>query len=75
MEIKAHVGTCPTCKQVTLPPEPPVGSIIRDNDGDAWVRNHHGWDCTDSEYEVYTWDQVLDLASPITVLYTPEEDA
>ncbi|MEU4726504.1 hypothetical protein AB0G06_43495 [Nonomuraea dietziae] len=71
MTIKATMGTCPTCKQETLPPEPPVGSIVRDSEGDAWVRRHHGWDCTDSEFGNSTWRDVVSSAGPVTIIYTP----
>jgi hypothetical protein len=30
-------------REVSLPPEPPWDSVVRDRDGDTWVRTPYGW--------------------------------
>jgi hypothetical protein len=76
----ACMGSCPTCGHETFPPEPPVDSIVLDNDGDAWQRKldsdaPDGWACIvhSSDYEGRDWKDLVQNWGPITVVYLPEE--
>lgn len=45
----------------------PVGSVVRDAQGDLWLRQQGGWGCLTAE----THFTVLDFA-PVAVLYRPD---
>lgn len=45
--------------------EPDLGTILRDKDGDIWVRMEHGWDCLDGQGE--GWGE-LHLFEPLVVI-------
>jgi hypothetical protein len=74
-----HTGTCPTCGHATLPPEPPIDSVVLDKDGDAWqlkVNSDNpgdGWACVihGSDLRGLDWKHVIEEYGPITVVHTP----
>jgi hypothetical protein len=46
--VQLAIGDIPapdalTASQELIPPEPPVGSIVRDCEGDEWLRGPDGW--------------------------------
>jgi len=58
---------------VLAPPIPDVvGTIVRDNDGDAWQRDDEFWRCWSSVYYKYTLADLQFRYGPLTVLWTPE---
>lgn len=60
-----------------LPPdEPKAGSIVLDNEGDAWQRNaSRGWVCVvrddASDFTQHSWEDLIQEFGPITWLYSP----
>ena len=53
------------------PPEPPVGSVVLDGDGDIWQRLGDSWsscDCDEAEW------QTLQKYAPLTPLVNPSDD-
>lgn len=43
--------------------EPPYGSVVMDDSGDAWQRTHEGWTCTSSGSSMYrdwSWNKLRD---------------
>jgi hypothetical protein len=74
----AEVGTCPTCGHETLPPEPPLNSVVLDRHGDAWqlrvgADSPDGWSCIvhSSDYRGLEWKLVVEEFGPVTVVYIP----
>ena len=57
-----------------LPPEPPVGTIVRDGVGVPWVRDRRGtwYSHTGGNY---SWSALFVYNAPVTVIYTPEVGA
>jgi hypothetical protein len=53
-------------------PEPPVGSVVLDVDGDAWQRLHTGWGMVRAD-ETASWNYVsTEIGGPPKIIYTPE---
>lgn len=55
-----------------LPPEPPVGSVVLDFDGDAWQRNGVGWASPEFRHGVQSWEGLNRDLGRLRVIYTPE---
>ena len=53
-------------------PEPPVGSVVLDRDGDAYQRGQHTWEGAAKRYCV-SWESLKNHYGPVRVIYTPEE--
>lgn len=68
-----------SAKAVEVLTEPPVGSLVVDNDGDYYVRTAEGWQYIIgrelSTVHEWTWDQLSDAAErgdgpfPVAVVY------
>lgn len=52
-----------------LPDEPPVGSVVLDCDGEAWLRNDEGWASANDAF--FGWDDLRQYG-PITVVHRAE---
>lgn len=52
-----------------LPDEPPVGSVVLDCDGEAWLRNDEGWASANDAF--FGWDD-LHWYGPLTVIHRAE---
>lgn len=54
---------------VDLPPEPRVGTVVRDRVGDVWQRTPGGWqDQDDADRGTLTWPGLLIRWVPLTVV-------
>lgn len=53
-----------------LPPEPPVGSRVKDAHGTTWTRTNDGWSHPDltSSGVTWGWGAVLNYAGPVTLI-------
>lgn len=74
------MDTCPTCGQEVLPEEPTDGSVVIDQDGDAWQRRElgdtpEGWSSVIhcSDLRGITWADLVTKYGPVTVVYRPGE--
>lgn len=58
-------------------PEPPIGSVVLDDDGDAWQSPRGGTDQPRQWWCVgigtpRSWERLTDVFGPLRVIYTPE---
>jgi hypothetical protein len=57
--------------------EPAIGSVILDEDGDAWQRDADGWSLAlrtrDSEKYDWSWDMLVEDYGVSKVIYEPED--
>lgn len=49
-------------------PEPPVGTVVVDREGDAWQRRPHGWQSACPAFTAPTFDKLEAEWGPLTVL-------
>lgn len=61
--------------EILPPDEPVVGSIVRDDDGDAWQRKGAGWLCALPDQGRHTWAKLVNDHGPVRVVYTPDVTA
>lgn len=58
-----------------LDPEPPIGSVVLDDQGDAWQSYRFGreavWRSVGDD-SVLSWERFTDIFGPVRVVYTPE---
>lgn len=56
-------------------PEPPIGSVVLDDQGDAWQSYRFGreavWRSVGDD-SVLSWERFTDIFGPVRVVYTPE---
>lgn len=61
-----------------LPPEPPLGSVVLDDYGDAWQHTFYfsklGWRRVADDVN-YTWKALNHEYGPLCVIHTPEADS
>lgn len=59
-------------------PEPPIGSVVLDQEGDAWQCYRFGakavWRSLGDDMAL-SWDSISDLFGPLRVIYTPEGES
>lgn len=53
-------------KVYELPPEPPIGTVGTDKDGDEWTRTRNGWRMGNHDTDTNRWADVMNNA-PFTV--------
>lgn len=67
------MSNCPTCGHHILDPEPPEGSVVLDDDGDAWqhIETDGAWTCVarGTDYELRTWAWLSENHGPISVIH------
>ena len=51
-----------------LPPEPPVGSRVRDHHGHVWTHTNDGWSHPDLRSSGLSWGAVMAYASPAELI-------
>jgi hypothetical protein len=55
--------------------EPPVGSVVLDDDGDAWQNDQDGWSLAlrlpDSDAFDWSWTRLNEEYGPVKVVYRP----
>ena len=61
-------------------PEPPIGSVVLDQDGDAWQRtvgdqSGGSWWASWPYPSEITWDRLSKAAGPLRVIYAPEGES
>ena len=61
-----------TAQPMNVPPEPPVGTVVLDCDGDAWQRSHGDYSDGGGRWTgqglVYSWGGLCRNYAPLTVL-------
>ena len=51
------------------------GTVVLDQDNDAWQRGDDGWYISDHDGSSWSFDKLQELAGPLTVLWTPEAES
>ena len=51
-----------------LPPEPPIGSRVRDHHGHVWTHTNDGWIHPDLRSSGLSWGAVMAYASPAELI-------
>ena len=60
-----------TVFEVTLPPEPPIGTVVEDVGGSKWTRTGEAWECDYMSGE-YPWWFILTNYDPLTLVSLPK---